>query len=102
MGDYTSDPFNIEYGVMQGCNLRPIKFLIYMIDQILQLDKSNWDTILSALGFADDIVFLSNRLTNFQMLIDICAGWSKIIGTSFNMDKCKVMILKTENSTPLR
>ena len=92
MVDSTSDPFNIKYGVMQGCNLRPIIFLIYIIDQILQLDKSNWDTILSALGFADDIVFLSNRSANLQMLI----------GMSFNVDKCKVMILKTENSTPLR
>ena len=67
--DYTSDPFNINYGVMQGCNLWPIMFLIYIIDQILQLNKSNWDTILSALGFADDIVFLSNRSANLQMLI---------------------------------
>ena len=48
---------------------------------------------ISALGFADDIILLSQSAKNLQKLIDICAEWSKANGMKFNISKCKVMFL---------
>ena len=100
VGDYISDPFTIETGVMQGSKLGPILFLIYINDLLQQLEDSKlgvniWGIIISALGFADDIILIADRAGNLQKLIDICSEWSKLNGMSFNIDKCKVMPLNS-------
>ena len=98
IGDHTSEPFRIDSGVLQGSKLGPILFIIYINDLLKQLEQSKlgvhiWNIIISALGFADDIVILSQSANDLQKLINICVEWSKANGMNFNADKCRVMIL---------
>ena len=98
IGNYTTEPFCIESGVMQGSKLGPILFIIFINDLLKQLHNANlgvqiWNMIISVLGFADDIILLSQSAKNLQKLIDICAEWSKVNGMKFNISKCKVMVL---------
>ena len=48
---------------------------------------------IPTLGFADDIVLISDDPRKLQELLDICENWFIKNRMSFNTDKCKVMIL---------
>ena len=45
-----------------------------------------------ALGFADDIVLISDDPEKLQKLINTCQYWTLKNGMSFNTSKCKVMV----------
>ena len=98
IGEYRSESFKIESGVMQGSKLGPILFSIYINDLLEELQKSNlgvtlWRTMVTALGFADDIILLADTPTNLQALIDMCVSWSKENGMKFNAGKKKCIVL---------
>ena len=50
-------------------------------------------SMIPELGFADDIILMSETTSKLQAQIDICETWSKLNGMKFNVDKCKVLPL---------
>ena len=93
--------FEINSGVMQGSKLGPILFIFFINDLLLQLNVSKFgakvgETIVTALGFADDIVLISDNPENLQKSIDMCSLWATKNCMAFNKDKCKILTLNTK------
>ena len=98
IGDYESEYFNINSGVMQGSKLGPILFNIFINDLLVELHNSKAGAkigrcYISALGFADDVSLVADRPEKLQALIVICGKWAEKNGMSFNISKCKAMVL---------
>ena len=49
------------------------------------------------LGFADDILLISDSPIKLQKLIDVCYNWSVKNGMRFKISKCKVRKLNKGN-----
>jgi len=49
--------------------------------------------MVTALGFADDIILLADTPSKLQALIDMCVCWSKENGMKFNAGKNKCIVL---------
>ena len=47
---------------------------------------------IATLGFADDIMLVSDTPDKLQKLIKICEDWANLNKMTFNTDKCKVLI----------
>ena len=47
---------------------------------------------IAALGFADEIVLISDNPEKLQRRLDICQSWTSKDKMSFNTSKCKVMV----------
>ena len=98
IGQNLSPEFDILSGVLQGSKLGPILFLIFINDLLEKLNTSNLgatldNIIISSLGFADDIVLISDCPLKLQSLINICSDWVQENGMEFNTSKCKVMVI---------
>ena len=95
---FLSHQFFIRRGVLQGSKLGPILFNIFINDLLDRLNRSNLgvklgDISIAALGFADDIVLISDSPTKAQRLLDICESWAIENRMSYNTSKSCVMIL---------
>ena len=95
--------FELKSGVLQGSKLGPILFLVYINDLLIDLQNSVLgaklgDISISCLGFADDIVLVSESPENLQMLIDMCQRWAQDNKMEFNTSKCKVMVFNRPSS----
>ena len=87
---FSSNPANVQIG--------EILFNIFINDLLVELEKTGLGATIGliqipVLGFADDIVLISDDPRKLQKLLDICEAWSIKNRMSFNTDKCKVMIL---------
>ena len=105
----TSDPFDINTGVLQGEVLAPFLFVI-IIDYVMNKSDGNFDfeykqksgsrapaQVLNYLDFADDIALLEKlcNITNQQLaeLSDV----SRSVGLIINTDKTEYMAFNQPN-----
>ena len=94
---FLSPEFVINRGVLQGSKLGPVLFNLFINDLLQELNDIDLGAKIGpihipVLGFADDIVLISDNPKKLQKLIDICHRWSLKNKMSFNSSKCKVMI----------
>ena len=99
-----SPEFVINRGVLQGSKLGPILFNLFINDLLEELNQSNLGAYIgplhfAALGFADDIVLISDAPWKLQKLLDICSSWALKNEMTFKTSKCKIMILNETNTS---
>ena len=100
IGDYETKNFKIQSGVMQGSKLGPILFNIFINDLLERLLESKLGVLMenitvTSLGFADDVMLITDVPSKQQALLDICGNWSELNGMPYNISKCKVLVLNT-------
>ena len=93
-----SQPFDIERGLRQGCNMSPHLFNIYINELPELLQRANCDPVLvhdkkiNILMYADDMLMLSYSQRGLQRALYIleafCNKWQLVVNTH----KTKIMI----------
>lgn len=94
-------PIQINRGVRQGDPISPTIF-IAVLEFIIR--KLNWEKVginingcyLSHLRFADDIVLLSESITQLQLMINSLHVESRKVGLEINLEKTNVMTNHTK------
>ena len=103
LNNHYSNEFNSSHGVMQGNNLSPTCFSIYINGLLKELNKSNIgvvcnNRVISHLAYADDIVLLAETSENLQKLLDVVHRWCKQWRVLINVSKSKTMIFSHRGS----
>ena len=84
------DWFSTIVGVLQGCVLSPLLFIIFLEAFIaIALDNSHSGTVInrvviSDLRFADDIALLSENVSDLQVTVNCIAQTAKNLGMCIN------------------
>lgn len=104
----TSDPFEINSGVKQGCLLSPMLFLL-ILDEVMERVVQNkkrgiqWGMHerLEDLDFADDICLLSHSLREIKTKLDDLQEHSHEIGLKINPRKTKNLRINNKSEEAL-
>ena len=91
-----STPFPIASGVRQGCLLSPCVFNLALEWVIRQLRTEGCGVrvgrhTLSVLAYADDVVLLSDNMTQLEQTFEAFTRAAEKIGLRINADKTKIM-----------
>ena len=92
-----TEPFNVSVGLLQGCILSPLLFVIYM-DKI-DKDSSSSSGITFGkhnvlhLQFTDDLALLSLNKSDLQYALDQFSGACLDAGMKISMTKTEIMCL---------
>jgi hypothetical protein len=91
-----SQSFPISNGVRQGGILSPLLFALYIDILVDKLRRSGFgcripDFYMGCILYADDVLLLSNSVTELQHILDICVATMNEIGMSFNVKKSGFM-----------
>jgi hypothetical protein len=95
--DITTDFFQIDEGVKQGCVLSPILFCIFINELAKMIREAEvgvriCDIQIGCLFWADDVVLLGEDKVELQKMLDIAASFAKRWKLDFNRDKSNVII----------
>lgn len=95
--DGLTDPVTSNIGVKQGCVMSPTLFNIFLHDLPTAFDNSChpaalYNTDISCLMFADDLVLISESSTGLQMCLNKLEQYCDKWGLTVNLNKTKVMI----------
>ena len=97
MGSLTTDWFNVNSGLRQGCLVSPLLFNIYINDLAMtikekckgiSLDNGNK---LCLLMYADDIAFLAESEQDLQAMLTVLEKWCNVWDVSVNTKKSQVV-----------
>lgn len=94
VGGNTTGPIRVRRGVRQGDPLSPILFNLVLDELIHSLEnlgsgvRMGTGTSVSCLGYADDMLILSNSIRGAQNLLGEAADFFSARGMALNHDKC--------------
>ena len=96
--DVTTDFFDIDEGLKQGCVLSPILFCIFINELAKMIREANvgvriCDVQIGCLFWADDVVLIAEDRAELQKMLDIAATFAKRWKLAFNHDKSNVVIV---------
>ena len=98
VGAETTDWFEVQTGVRQGCVLSPSLFAVFF-DGLLQELRSTGLGVqvdgvdrLCALAYADDVVLLADSQEELQQLVGVVCEWCRKWCRQLNVKKTKVMV----------
>jgi len=106
-GDITTDFFQIDEGVKQGCVLSPILFCIFINELAKRFRESEvgariCNIQVGCLFWADDIVLIAEDKTDLQKMLDIAATFAKQRKLEFNHDKSNVVIVGQRGTSNIK
>ena len=92
----TTNLFNVNSGLKQGCSLSPILFNLYINDLPLTIDalgqgvKIDDDTV-SVLQYVKDVVLIAKTEAHLQSMLDFSGSWCKNNSIPINAAKSNVV-----------
>lgn len=98
VGDSTTDWFDVDTGVRQGCVLSPVLFAIFINGLAKTIKESNLgidigeNLNLSILLYADDIVLISDNCKNLQKMMDLVSSYAYRWRFQLNRKKSEVVV----------
>jgi hypothetical protein len=105
--NFTSDPFNVQEGVNQGCPLSPLAFIFYNSD-LLCIPSPNPRHGELGLGFIDNITFAARaklfeeanrKLTNIMERLNGALSRSEAHRAEFKLDKMALICLSRKRES---
>jgi len=105
--NFTSDPFNVQEGVNQGCPLSPLAFIFYNSD-LLRIPSPNPRQGEPGLGFIDNITFAARaksfeeanrKLTNIMERPNGALSWSEAHRAEFELEKTALICLSRKRES---
>ncbi len=95
-GSHFSDDSRMKSGVRQGGVLSPLLFTLFVDIVLLELEKSGLGcfvnfTCYNSFMYADDLILLSNSVSDLQSMLNLCNGVFKMLDLPINETKCHCM-----------